>query len=46
VQPGVFKVTLNKIVDGELTPVGATQEFNVVPLPAAKPLLAEPASEQ
>lgn len=35
VEPGMFTVTLNKLVDGELTPLGEPQEFQVTPLPTA-----------
>jgi photosystem II stability/assembly factor-like uncharacterized protein len=33
VEPGKFTVTLNKLVDGNLTPLGESQTFEVVPLP-------------
>jgi photosystem II stability/assembly factor-like uncharacterized protein len=33
VEPGKFTVTLNKLVDGNLTPLGKPQTFDVVPLP-------------
>jgi hypothetical protein len=46
VQPGTFRVTLNKVADGQLTPVGTPQEFKVVPLPTAKPAPANPAPAQ
>jgi photosystem II stability/assembly factor-like uncharacterized protein len=35
VQPGVYSVTLNKLVEEQLTPIGQPQEIRVTPLPTA-----------
>jgi photosystem II stability/assembly factor-like uncharacterized protein len=37
VPTGVYTVTLNRMVEGELTPIGQPRQIRVVPLPAAKP---------
>jgi hypothetical protein len=39
-------VTLNKVAEGELTPIGNAQEFRVVPLPSGKPAQTDAAGTQ